>query len=53
MDEINKMLDGIGALGEMSHVFFRSMILAGASKLEATLGLAAFIIAFLNKPNLE
>lgn len=53
MDEINKMLDGIGALAEMTHVFYRAMILSGAGKLEAAMGMAAFIFVYLNKPSLE
>lgn len=42
---VAEMLAAVGALAEMSHVFYTGMIGAGASPDEAETGMTAFIMA--------
>lgn len=45
--QVAEILAALGALAEMSHVFYTGMIGAGASPAEAAAGMTAFISAYI------
>lgn len=45
-DKLENTMNAIGAIADLAHIFYTGMIQAGASPLEASAGMAAFIQAF-------
>ena len=48
--EPSEVVKQIGALAEMSHIFYRAMIDVGATKKEAECGMGYFIAAHFMQP---
>ena len=44
--QVNDVVTALGGIAEMSHVFYTSMIDAGATSREATAAMNAFVAAF-------
>ena len=47
--QVNDVVTALGGIAEMSHVFYTSMIDAGATSREATDAMNAFVAAFWNE----
>ena len=47
--QVNDVVTALGGIAEMSHVFYTSMIDAGATSREATAAMNDFIAAFWNE----
>jgi lysophospholipid acyltransferase (LPLAT)-like uncharacterized protein len=45
-EQVNSLVTALGGIAEMSHVFYTSMIDAGATSREATAAMNGFIAAF-------
>lgn len=47
--QVNDVVTALGGIAEMSHVFYTSMIDAGATSREATAAMNAFVAAFYHE----
>ena len=48
-EQVNALVAALGSFAEMAHIFYTSMIEAGASNREATEGMKAYISAFYHE----
>lgn len=51
--EVDNLIQGIGAIAEMTHLFYISMRSAGASEDEANAAMTSFIFCSFNSANLK
>jgi len=48
-EQVNSLVTALGGFAEMTHIFYTSMIEAGATSREATAAMTAFVAAFYPK----
>lgn len=48
-EQINSLVTALGGFAEMTHIFYTSMIEAGATSREATAAMNAFVAAFYHE----
>lgn len=48
-EQVNGLITALGGLAEMAHIFYTSMIDAGATHREATAAMNAFVAAFYHE----
>ena len=49
MDNVEALLNAIGATAEMAHAFYKAMKIAGAAEAESLVGLGVFLFTTLTK----
>lgn len=48
-EQVNGLITALGGFAEMAHIFYTSMIVAGATHREATAALIAFVASFYHE----
>ena len=48
-EQVNELVAALGGIAEMTHIFYTSMIDAGATSREATAAMNAFVAAFYHE----